>query len=347
MDAFFASVEQLDNPELKGKPVAVGGSRERGVVAAASYEAREYGVRSAMPSTTAYRKCPHIVFVKPRFDRYKEISNQIREIFYSYTELVEPLSLDEAYLDVTSNKQQLKSAIRIAKNIKKEIREKTGLTASAGVSINKFIAKVASDMDKPDGLTVVLPEDAEEFVENLPIEKFYGVGKVTAEKMKKLGITNGADLKNWDRVQLIRQFGKMGKYFYSIARAEDNREVSPDRPYKSVSSESTYRKDLVEEKQILQALDILCDQVIKRLEKVGTSGRTVTLKVRFEDFKTITRSKSVADKVQGKQQLFDLIKELYYNLDEPVPPIRLFGVGVSNFDTPQTDDDSAQLTLNF
>ena len=243
MDAFYASVEQMDQPELKGKPIAVGGSRERGVVAAASYEARAYGVHSALASSIAARRCPHLIFVKPRFDRYKEVSGQIMEIFQSYTNLVEPLSLDEAYLDVTYNKKNLKSAIKIAMLIRQEVKEKVGLTASAGISFNKFLAKTASDLDKPDGLSVILPEQAIPFMEQLPIEKFHGIGKVTAKKMNLQMIFKGSDLMKLERSELVRRYGKAGRHYHDIVTANDNREVKTDRLRKSIGAENTFSND--------------------------------------------------------------------------------------------------------
>src|SRR5690554_2871444 len=255
MDAFYASVEQLDNPELRGKPVAVGGSSERGVVAAASYEARRYGVRSAMPSQVAKRKCKSLIFVKPRFSRYKEISNQIRNIFFGYTDLVEPLSLDEAYLDVTYIKKGKPSATLIAREIRNRIFEETGLTASAGVSYNKFLAKVASDVNKPNGLFVVTPAKAQEFIDKLEIRKFYGIGKVTAVRFNRMGIWHGSDLRQLDRFELVRQFGKAGNYYYDISRGEDNREVEPFRERKSIGAEETFGADLFTIDELENELD--------------------------------------------------------------------------------------------
>ena len=284
MDAFYASVEQHDNPELKGKPVAVGGSRERGVVAAASYEARKFGVRSAMPSAIAYQKCPEIVFVHPRFDRYKEVSNQIHTIFHEYTDLIEPLSLDEAYLDVTHNKKGIPSATLIAKDIRTRVKEETGLTASAGISVNKFIAKIASDYNKPDGITLVGPEKVDIFLEQLEIEKFYGVGKVTAEKMRVMGINTGKDLKAWTKDDLINHFGKPGGFYYEIVRGNDNRPVNPNRIRKSLGAENTFDYDLEELVDMKLALEPIAKTVMRRLDKANTYGKTLTLKVKFKDF---------------------------------------------------------------
>src|SRR5512133_3820975 len=290
MDAFFASVEQLDNPELRGKPVAVGGSGERSVVAAASYEARKFGVRSAMPSVIAKRLCPDLIFVSHNFSRYTEVSSMIMEIFREYTDLIEPLSLDEAFLDVTNDKQNIGSATVIAKKIRCEIKTKTGLTASAGVSVNKFLAKIASDINKPDGLFLIRPEDAEKFIERLPVEKFYGIGKVTAQKMHKLGIHKGSDLKEWDLVSLVRNFGKAGVFFYDIVRGIDDRPVEPGQERKSFGTELTFEKDLTTRFEIIAELYKLEKKLMERLESDGISGRTITLKIKFSHFRQITRT---------------------------------------------------------
>ena len=292
MDAFFASVEQRDNPEYKGKPIAVGGLSSRGVVAAASYEARKYGVYSAMPAKTAKKKCPFITFVRPRFEVYKQVSNQIRQIFLEYTDLVEPLSLDEAYLDVTQHKKGKPSATLIAKEIKQRIKEETELTASAGISINKFLAKIASDYKKPNGLFLIKPEEAEAFVEQLPIEKFFGIGKVSAEKMHSLGIFNGLDLKRLSEYDLIKHFGKQGSYYYHIARAIDNREVQPNRERKSVGAENTFETDIENPEEMLEQLEKIAQTLMGRIERVKLYGRTLTIKIKFSDFKQITRSKT-------------------------------------------------------
>jgi len=284
MDAFFASVEQLDNPELRGKPVAVGGSGERGVVAAASYEARKFGVRSAMPSKIAIRKCPDLIFVKPRFSRYKEISDQICNIFFEYTDLVEPLSLDEAYLDVTYTKRGKPSATLIAREITARIFEETNLTASAGVSYNKFLAKVASDVNKPNGIFVVKPQQAQEFIDNLEVRKFYGIGKVTAEKLNKMGIWFGRDLKKIDRLELGRLFGKAGNYYYKICRGEDNREVEPSRERKSVGAEETFLTDLFYSADLEKELTGIADELWRRIEKANVKAKTLTLKFKYADF---------------------------------------------------------------
>jgi DNA polymerase-4 len=289
MDAFFASVEQRDNPELKGLPVAVGGGH-RGVVAAASYEARKFGVRSAMPSVTAKRRCPDLVFVKPRFDAYKAVSRQIRAIFADYTELIEPLSLDEAYLDVTEDRLGLGTARAIAEDIRRRIREECQLTASAGVSYCKFIAKLASDQNKPDGLCVITPEKGPAFVATLPVKRFHGVGPVTAAKMERLGILTGADLAAWSRGQLDAHFGSSGEWYWKIARGIDERPVRPDRPYKSVSAERTFDEDLQDAEALAAELERVAGFAWARVERAQVAGRTVTLKVKFADFTIITRS---------------------------------------------------------
>ena len=346
MDAFYASVEQRDNPELLGKPVAVGGSRERGVVAAASYEARKYGVRSAMASVVAARKCPNLIFVKPRFDAYKVASNQIREIFLEYTSLVEPLSLDEAYLDVTENLKGITSATEIAKEIKIKIKEITGLTASAGVSYNKFLAKLASDYDKPDGLFVIKPNQGEKFVEVLEVYQFHGIGKVTAEKMNKMGIFTGLDLRQKDEAFLRKYFGKAGSYYYDISRAIDNRPVNPDRIRKSVGSENTFDSDLETRIELEAGLLPLIEDVWRYCELTHGYGRTVNLKVKYFDFQQISRSKTtlspIMDKAFFERISFDLLEQI-----QPVEKgVRLLGISLSNLEF--TDEMvGKQLTLNF
>ncbi len=292
MDAFYASVEQRDNPELRGKPVAVGGSRQRGVVAAASYEARKFGVHSAMPSLTAKRKCPELVFVKPRFDVYRAVSHQIREIFAGYTPLVEPVSLDEAYLDVTENLKRIASATEIAHQIRERIRSETGLTASAGVSYNKFLAKMASNERKPDGLFVITPKDGPAFVDDLPVGKFHGIGPVTRAKMERLGIHKGCDLKAQALTYLIQQFGKAGHYYFGLARAIDDRPVCANRIRKSISAENTFETDLTTLDAARAALKPLLAQVWAYCEQSTIRGRTVTLKARYADFQQVTRSRT-------------------------------------------------------
>src|SRR4051812_36251383 len=290
MDAFYASVEQRDEPSLRGKPVAVGGGH-RGVVTAASYEARKFGVRSAMPSVTAKRLCPDLIFVKPRFDVYRAVSQQIRAIFAGYTDLVEPLSLDEAYLDVTEDRLGLGSARAIAEDIRRRIREETGLTASAGVSYCKFIAKLASDHRKPDGLTVITPERGPEFVASLPVARFHGVGPVTARKMERLGILTGADLCEWSVPPLQAHFGSSADWYWRICRGIDDRDVKPDRPYKSVSAERTFDEDLADPERLAVELTRIAGYAWDRVARAEVIGRTVTLKVKYGDFTLISRSK--------------------------------------------------------
>ena len=328
MDAFYASVEQMDNPDLTGKPVAVGGNRERGVVAAASYEARKYGVRSAMSGKLAAMKCPHLVFVKPRFERYKELSDRIKEIFYDYTDLVEPLSLDEAFLDVTENKVGNPSATIIALEIRKRIKDEVGLNASAGISYNKFLAKTASDINKPNGQAVILPKDAETFLEKLPIEKFFGIGKVTGDKMKEIGIHNGYDLKQYSLQYLTRRFGKSGLHFFNIVRGIHLSEVQPNRIRKSLSAENTFDKDLSGESEIITALTGVFEELKRRISKTGIKGRTVTLKIKFHDFTIQTRSKTF-EQYPDAGKIWETVKDLLEQ-EELKKQVRLFGIGISN-----------------
>ncbi len=351
MDAFYASVEQRDNPNLKGKPVAVGGSSDRGVVAAASYEARKFGVRSAMPSKIAARKCPNLIFVKARFDAYKQVSDQIRSIFYTYTDLVEPLSLDEAYLDVTSNKKGLPSATLIAKEIKQRIKETTHLTASAGISINKFLAKTASDVNKPDGIFLIPPEQAVAYVERLPIERFFGIGKVTAEKMHKMGILHGSDLKQWSEIELVSRFGKSGRYYYRIARAEDDRPVNPDRIRKSLGAENTFSKNIMTLEEVLEKLEFIKATMLRRMSGSNTKGKTFTVKAKYEDFQIITRSKTVDYWIENEYQVKKLITEVVKEI--PLTKgIRLLGLSISNLNHEVEEQEEKkplplQLTLDF
>ncbi len=346
MDAFYASVEQRDSPELRGKPVAVGGSSQRGVVAAASYEARKFGIHSAMPSVIALRRCPEIIFVKPRFEVYAKVSKKIRSIFHEYTDLVEPLSLDEAYLDVTTNKKGMPSATLIAKEIKKRIKEETQLTASAGISINKFLAKIASDQDKPDGLFLIPPEKAEEFVDNLAINKFHGIGKVTAKKMHNLGIQRGSDLKKWELNRLVQVFGKAGKYYYNICRANDQREVNPNRPRKSVGAEDTFETDLITFEEMTLELEKIAQIVFNRVKKSESYGRTLTLKLKYSDFKQITRSKTLNYPFDSLQLMLEVTGDLLKQCDLDYNAVRLLGLTISNL--PEKEISSgAQLTLDF
>ena len=329
MDAFYASVEQRDNPELKGKPVAVGGGH-RGVVMAASYEARKYGIRSAMPSVTAKRRCPELIFVKTRFDVYRAVSQQIRAIFLDYTDLVEPLSLDEAYLDVTDDRLGLGSARAIAEDIRRRIRQETGLTASAGVSYCKFIAKLASDHRKPDGLTVITPDHGADFIASLPVARFHGVGPVTARKMERLGILTGADLREWSVAALQAHFGSAADWYWRVCRGIDEREVKPDRPYKSVSAERTFDADLHDRERLAAELERIARYAWDRVNRAQVIGRTVTLKVKFGDFATITRSKSFSRPVPDLPAFAAAGQALLAGL-HPLPKgIRLLGLGLHN-----------------
>jgi len=329
MDAFYASVEQRDDPSLKGKPVAVGGGH-RGVVTAASYEARKYGVRSAMPSVTAKRRCPELIFVKPHFDVYRAVSQQIRAIFADYTDLVEPLSLDEAYLDVTEDRRGLGTARAVAEDIRRRIAKEAGLTASAGVSYCKFIAKLASDHRKPDGLTVITPERGAEFVASLPVARFHGVGPVTAKKMERLGILTGADLREWSLPALEMQFGSSGRWYWRICRGIDEREVKSDRPYKSVSAERTFDEDLNDPERLAAELGRIAGYAWDRVERADVAGRTVTLKVKFGDFTIITRSKSFTAPVPDLPAFTAAGQALLAAL-HPLPKgIRLLGLGLHN-----------------
>ena len=346
MDAFFASVEQRDNPDYRGKPLAVGYAGARGVVAAASYEARQYGVHSAMASTTALRKCPQLIFVLPRFDVYKSVSGQIMEIFHEYTDLVEPLSLDEAFLDVTENHKQNPSATQIAQEIRQKITERVGLTASAGVSFNKFLAKIASDYKKPNGLFVVKPEIAEQFVESLAIEKFYGVGKVTAERMHQLGIRTGADLKQWSEEGLVSNFGKAGHIYYQNARAFDERPVQWQRIRKSVSSETTFEKDLNSYEDLIPELENIARDVIRHISKNTYKGRTVSLKIKYADFRIISRSKTFPAFISDFETLFTAGSELLKLVDLSTG-VRLIGIGIRNNEEEVILPDDTQLRIRF
>jgi DNA polymerase-4 len=331
MDAFYAAIEQRDNPNLKGKPVIVGGDpSERGVVATCSYEARKFGVHSAMSTSRAYHLCPQGIFIRPRFEVYNSVSQEIRKIFYEYTDLVEPLSLDEAYLDVTVNKKGESLATKLAKEIKQQIVQCTGLTASAGVSFNKFLAKVASDWRKPDGLTVIPPERAVEFIEQLPIRKFYGIGEVTEKKMITRGILTGADLRKWERAALIEDFGKSGDFFYRLAHCLDERPVNPHRIRKSYGKEITLQKDLNEREELLQIIRMLAEKVEKGLQKNQILGRTVTLKVRYRDFKTVTRSLTMDNPMQDKEIIYKVAASLLENTEAGEKYVRLLGISISH-----------------
>jgi DNA polymerase-4 len=343
MDAFYASVEQRDNPELRGKPIAVGGSRERGVVAAASYEARKFGVRSAIPSITAKRQCPDLIFVKPRFEVYKAVSQQIREIFAEHTPIIEPLSLDEAYLDVTENLQQIPLARDVALAIRAKIKEVTGLNASAGISYNKFLAKLASDHRKPNGQYVITPEMGPAFVEALPVGKFHGIGPATTAKMNSLGLHTGLDMRNQTLEFMQANFGKAGAYYYWISRGIDNREVRANRIRKSVGAENTFSSDLTDFDAMAAELQPLIDKAWRHCEDKGSRGRTVTLKMKFNDFEIITRSRSVPVAVASREDLERLSIALLQNEMPVSKPVRLLGVSLSSLQ----GDDQAESQLGL
>ncbi|MBW1295210.1 DNA polymerase IV [Aquimarina litoralis] len=336
MDAFYASVEQMDNPALKGKPLAVGGGSKRGVVSAASYEARKFGVRSAMPGFKARKLCPDLLFVKPRFDRYHEISKQIRKIFFEYTDLVEPLSLDEAYLDVSTNKKGNPSASLIAQEIRQRILDEVGITASAGISINKFIAKVASDYNKPNGQKTVNPEEVLEFLENLDVKKFYGVGKVTQAKMYQMGIYTGKDLKAKSEEFLTEHFGKSGGHYYRIVRGIHLSEVKPNRERKSLAAERTFSENISSEIYMLERLENIAEELQKRLKRSKVAGRTVTLKIKYSDFTLQTRSKTLPYFVSDAAILLETAKELLYQ-EKMKNSVRLLGISLSNLNTSNKD----------
>ena len=354
MDAFYASVAQLDDPSLRGKPIAVGGGGTRGVVSAASYEARKFGVRSAMSGVLAKKLCPELIFVRTNFERYKEISERVRAVFFEYTDLVEPLSLDEAYLDVTKNKKGNPSASLIAEEIRQKIKEKTGLNASAGVSINKFIAKVASDINKPNGQKTVPPEEVLDFLEQLDIKKFYGVGKVMKEKMYRHGIYTGADLKTKSIEYLQEHFGKSGSYYFNIVRGIHTSKVKPERTRKSLAAERTFSKNISSEIFMLERLEDIAAEVARRLEKSNVAGRTITLKIKYRDFILQTRSKTLPLYIASKELIMENVKDLLYQ-DEMRDSVRLLGISMSNLNNESAkkkEDISAktidvQLKLDF
>ncbi|WP_396152116.1 DNA polymerase IV [Flavobacterium sp.] len=346
MDAFYASVEQKDFPELVGKPLAVGGSEIRGVISAASYEARKFGVRSAMSGVQAKKLCPELVFVRPRFERYTEISKIIRKIFYEYTDLVEPLSLDEAYLDVTQNKKGNPSASLLAQEIRKRIFEETGLTASAGISINKFVAKVASDYNKPNGQKTVNPDEVEPFLEALDIRKFYGIGKVTAERMYQLGIYTGKDLKNRSLAFLEQHFGKSGTHYYYIVRGIHNSPVKPNRISKSVGAERTFNENLSSEVFIEERLESIAKELERRLQKHKIAGKTITLKIKYSDFSQQTRSKTLPYYISDKALLLETAKELLYQ-EKLKESVRLLGISLNNLNTEVKKTVVVQLRFEF
>ena len=345
MDAFYASVEQHDHPELRGKPLAVGGGMH-GVVAAASYEARKFGVRSAMPGKIAQEKCPHLIVVKPRFNRYKEISQQIRKIFYEFTDLVEPLSLDEAYLDVTINKKGIESAQEIARQIRQQIFDETGLTASAGISVNKFLAKIASDYRKPNGQKTIHPTQILAFMEELPIEKFYGIGKVTANKMHELHIFKGSDLKKKSLEELTHLFGKSGNYYYNAVRGIHHSEVKPHRIQKSVAVEETFWENLVDEETVFKQLEIISEDLAVRLSKKEIKGKSLTLKIKYKDFTQYTRSKTQEVYYENAQDFYETAMKLW-ELRPFDKPVRLLGLSLSNLNTQEKKQISVQLKIPF
>ena len=346
MDAFYASVEQMDNPALRGKPLAVGGNEIRGVVSAASYEARKFGVRSAMSGFLAKKNCPELIFVPPRFERYKEISAQIRKIFYDYTDLVEPLSLDEAYLDVTTNKKGNPSASLIAQEIRARILSEVGLTASAGISVNKFVAKIASDFNKPNGQKTVKPNEVLTFLEVLPIRKFYGVGKVTTEKMYQLGIFNGFDLKQKSMEFLEQHFGKSGVFYFNVVRGIHNSEVKSNRIAKSVAAEHTFDENLTSEIFMMQRLDEIAVVLERRLKKQKISGKTITLKIKYSDFTQQTRSKTLPYFISDKSLLLETAGELLYQ-ERMKNSVRLLGISVTNLNTNEKKTVVVQLKFEF
>ncbi len=346
MDAFFASVEQMDNPALRGKPIAVGGSENRGVVAAASYEARKYGVRSALSGVLAKKNCPDLIFVKPRFERYKEISSKIRKIFYDYTDLVEPLSLDEAYLDVTINKKGNPSATLLAQEIRLRIFNEVGLTASAGISVNKFVAKIASDYNKPNGQKTVNSDEVIPFLEELPIRKFYGVGKVTTEKMYQLGIFTGLELKRKSLEFLEKHFGKSGNFYYNVVRGIHNSEVKPDRITKSVAAEHTFDTNLSSEIFMIEQLENIANSLEKRLKKNHIAGKTITLKIKYSDFTQQTRSKTLPYFISDKVLILESVKELLFQ-ERMKDSVRLLGISLSHLNTEEKKVVVVQLKFAF
>ena len=348
MDAFYASVEQRDNPAYQGKPLVVGGSpQHRGAVAAASYEARKFGIHSAMPSRTASLRCPSLVFVKPRFEVYRAVSAQIHEIFSRYTDQVEPLALDEAYLDVTHNKVGLPSATWIAQEIQQAILAETQLTASAGISVTKFLAKIASGIHKPNGLYLIPPDQAETFVEQLPIAQFHGIGQVTATKMHQLGIFCGADLKQWAVADLVGYFGKVGYRYYQLARAQDDRPVQPNRLRKSIGAETSFDPDLSDRDQIRRQLAAIAQTLQQRIERQQAKGRTLTLKVKYADYQQITRSKTLVEPIGEIESILKLADELLVHMATGDKPVRLLGLCLSNLEGDRPFESYTQLTLEF
>lgn len=348
MDAFYASVEQRDNPQLRGRPVIVGGDPgSRGVVATCSYEARKFGIHSAMASARAYQLCPQALFVRPRFDAYRAVSLQIRKLFHEYTDLVEPLSLDEAFLDVTENKPGIEFGSRVAREILQQVHERTGLTASAGVSYNKFLAKIASDVNKPAGLTVVTPEQAQAFIAELPIRRFHGVGRVTEKRMLAHGIATGADLRQRSLENLQRWFGKSGHYFYNIARGIDHRPVVPNRVRKSIGKETTLNEDCSDKGEMMLILASLAEKVAALIQSRSTSGLTLTLKVKYDDFQNVTRSHTQNDPIDQAEVMLALAEQLLARTEAGARPVRLLGLTVSSLTTDIPFDETMQMELPF
>ncbi|MCH8169732.1 MAG: DNA polymerase IV [Bacteroidetes bacterium] len=347
MDAFFASVEQRDNPQYRGKPIAVGHSGTRGVVMTASYEARKFGVRSAMSSKYALKLCPNLIFVASHFDVYKNASKKMKEIFLRYTDLIEPISIDEAFLDVTENKLNISSATIIAKKIKQNIKDELNLTATAGVSINKFLAKVASGLNKPDGLNVIKPGETEKFIDQLPIKKIPGIGKVTGEKFENLGVKLGKDLKKLELQFLLNKFGKQGKYFYNVVRCVDNNPIKTNRIRKSIGAELTFSEDIDDIGAMLLKLEKIAVIVENRMNKISTYGKTLTLKVKYFDFKQITRSKTLKEEVKTKDELFEISKKLFFSHDVEKRPIRLLGIYLSNLTGKKEKPKILQMDFDF
>lgn len=347
MDAFYASVEQRDFPQYRGKPLVVGGKKRRGVVSAASYEARKYGVHSAMPSFIAAKKCPHLIFARPRFAVYKKVSEQINAIFKSYTDLVEPVSLDEAYLDVTHNKFNIESASEIGRQIKRRILETTNLTASAGVSFNKFLAKVASDYRKPDGITVVTPNNAYKFLTDLPVKKIPGVGKVTQKKMEEMGINTAGQLRNHSQEFLITHFGKVGSHYYRLVHLQSSDTVSPTRTRKSIGTERTFFDDQKSESEMTEAISKICTELVRRMEKANVCGKTLTLKIKYSDFTILSRSRTTLDYYIEEADILETALELLKRPTLPAKPVRLLGLQLSNLTNISLDLLPYQLKIKF
>ena len=347
MDAFYTSVEQLDNPQLKGKPIVVGGNKKRGVVAAASYEARKYGISSAMSSVIAKNKCKDLIFVKPRFERYKEISQKIKNVFHQYTDLVEPLSLDEAFLDVTEISNESLLASDIAYDIRSQIFQKLGLKSSAGISINKFVAKMATEVNKPDGQKTIHPLNVDSFLDSLPIENFFGIGRVTAKKMKNLGVYFGYDLRKLDLSFLVKNFGKTGDYFYQIIRSQYDNPVNPNRRRKSVGTETTFRHNITSDSFILEELKLISKELESRMIKSNKKGKTLTIKIKYDDFKQQTRSRTLDHYIYTKNDFYPIIEDLIYS-EKINKPVRLLGISISNFlDETKKSQEKIQLEFKF